>query len=546
MKIALAQINPHIGNFQANGDTIIELIKKAREQEARLVVFPELSISGYPPRDFLDFDDFIKRCEESALRIARECTEISAIVGLPVFNQTGKGKRLFNAAVLLKGGKICEVSHKALLPNYDVFDEYRYFEQGRDFLVWEFEGERLAVTICEDLWNVGEKMLYTFSPMDKLAEQQPTLMINIAASPFHSEQANTRLEILRSNTCQYNIPLIYVNQVGAQTELLFDGGSLALSATGIEVRRLSTFSEDFQIVDTRELNSSGLSLQTHYQPERIALIHDALVMGIRDYFNKMGFKKAILGLSGGIDSAVVLVLAARALGADNVWGVLLPSRYSSDHSVSDAVEISDNLGTRQSLVPIEEAFNAFEHTLQPIFAGTSFGLAEENMQARSRAVILMALSNKFGYILLNTSNKSEAAVGYGTLYGDMCGGLSVIGDVYKTDVYALARYINRSGAIIPENIISKPPSAELRPDQKDSDSLPDYDILDQILYKYIEKFEGPDQIIADGFDATIVNKTLRMVNTNEYKRHQTPPILRVSTKAFGMGRRMPLVAKYLG
>jgi NAD+ synthase (glutamine-hydrolysing) len=269
-------------------------------------------------------------------------------------------------------------------------------------------------------------------------------------------------------------------------------------------------------------------------------------MGIRDYFNKMGFKKAILGLSGGIDSAVVLVLAARALGADNVWGVLLPSRYSSDHSVSDAVEISDNLGTRQSLVPIEEAFNAFEHTLQPIFAGTSFGLAEENMQARSRAVILMALSNKFGYILLNTSNKSEAAVGYGTLYGDMCGGLSVIGDVYKTDVYALARYINRSGAIIPENIISKPPSAELRPDQKDSDSLPDYDILDQILYKYIEKFEGPDQIIADGFDATIVNKTLRMVNTNEYKRHQTPPILRVSTKAFGMGRRMPLVAKYLG
>ncbi len=546
MKIALAQINPHIGNFQANGDTIIELIKKAREQEARLVVFPELSISGYPPCDFLDFDDFIKRCEESALRIARECTEISAIVGLPVFNQTGKGKRLFNAAVLLKGGKICEVSHKALLPNYDVFDEYRYFEQGRDFLVWEFEGERLAVTICEDLWNVGEKMLYTFSPMDKLAEQQPTLMINIAASPFHSEQANTRLEILRSNTCQYNIPLIYVNQVGAQTELLFDGGSLALSATGIEVRRLSTFSEDFQIVDTRELNSSGLSLQTHYQPERIALIHDALVMGIRDYFNKMGFKKAILGLSGGIDSAVVLVLAARALGADNVWGVLLPSRYSSDHSVSDAVEISDNLGTRQSLVPIEEAFNAFEHTLQPIFAGTSFGLAEENMQARSRAVILMALSNKFGYILLNTSNKSEAAVGYGTLYGDMCGGLSVIGDVYKTDVYALARYINRSGAIIPENIISKPPSAELRPDQKDSDSLPDYDILDQILYKYIEKFEGPDQIIADGFDATIVNKTLRMVNTNEYKRHQTPPILRVSTKAFGMGRRMPLVAKYLG
>jgi len=546
MKIALAQINPHIGNFQANGDTIIELIKKAREQEARLVVFPELSISGYPPRDFLDFDDFIKRCEESALRIARECTEISAIVGLPVFNQTGKGKRLFNAAVLLKDGKICEVSHKALLPNYDVFDEYRYFEQGRDFLVWEFEGERLAVTICEDLWNVGEKMLYTFSPMDKLAEQQPTLMINIAASPFHSEQANTRLEILRSNTCQYNIPLIYVNQVGAQTELLFDGGSLALSATGIEVRRLSTFSEDFQIVDTRELNSSGLSLQTHYQPERIALIHDALVMGIRDYFNKMGFKKAILGLSGGIDSAVVLVLAARALGADNVWGVLLPSRYSSDHSVSDAVEISDNLGTRQSLLPIEEAFNAFEHTLQPIFAGTSFGLAEENMQARSRAVILMALSNKFGYILLNTSNKSEAAVGYGTLYGDMCGGLSVIGDVYKTDVYALARYINRSGAIIPENIISKPPSAELRPDQKDSDSLPDYDILDQILYKYIEKFEGPDQIIADGFDATIVNKTLRMVNTNEYKRHQTPPILRVSTKAFGMGRRMPLVAKYLG
>lgn len=546
MKIALAQTNPHIGNFQANADIIIDLIKKARLQEARLIVFPELSISGYPPRDFLDFDDFINKCKESALTIAKECTEIAAIVGLPVFNETGKGKRLFNAAALLEKGKITAISHKALLPNYDVFDEYRYFEQGRDFSIWEFEGERLAVTICEDLWNVGEKLLYTFSPMDKLAEQNPTLMINIAASPFHSEQANTRLEILRSNTNQYNLPLIYINQVGAQTELLFDGGSLALAASGKVVRRLSTFSEDFQIVDTRELHSNGLITNTVHEPERIALIHDALVMGIRDYFSKMGFKKAILGLSGGIDSAVVLVLAARALGADNVWGVLLPSRYSSDHSVSDAVEISDNLGTRQSLVPIEEAFNAFEHTLQPLFSGTPFSLAEENMQARSRAVILMALSNKFGYILLNTSNKSEAAVGYGTLYGDMCGGLSVLGDVYKTDVYALARYINRSGAIIPENIITKPPSAELRPDQKDSDSLPDYDILDQILYNYIEKFEGPDQIIADGFDAAIVNKTLRLVNTNEYKRHQTPPILRVSTKAFGMGRRMPLVAKYLG
>lgn len=545
MKIALCQINYHIGHFVQNVAQMVETIDKARNAGAELAVFAELAVSGYPPRDFLEFDDFVNRCHDAADQIADHCKGIAAIIGAPVFNRTGKGKRLFNAALFLSDGVIKAVYPKALLPNYDIFDEYRYFEPGREFDVIEYKGERIALTICEDLWNVGPNPLYTFSPMDRLMAAGPTLMINIAASPFNAYQASTRRKVLEENVALYRLPLIYVNHVGAQTELLFDGGSVALAADGSVVAEAKYFEPDFLIVDTRSLHTGGFKKEFNSR-DRIALIHDALVMGISNYFKKLGFSKAVLGLSGGIDSAVVLVLAARALGVENVWGVLMPSRFSTDHSVNDALELSRNLGTRHDIISIEKSFEAFEQTLRPLFEGLPFGLAEENMQARSRAVILMALSNKFGHILLNTSNKSEAAVGYGTLYGDMCGGLSVIGDVYKTDVFALARYINKDGVVIPENIITKPPSAELRPDQKDSDSLPEYGILDQVLYQYIEELKGPNDLINMGFDTTLVSRILRLVNQNEYKRFQTPPILRVSTKAFGMGRRMPIVARYLG
>lgn len=545
MKIALCQINYHIGHFDHNIEQIRQAIVSAKAAKADLAVFAELAISGYPPRDFLDFDDFINRCQAAVEQIAETTREIAVILGAPVFNLSGNGKRLFNAALFLNNGRIEAVSHKALLPNYDIFDEYRYFEPGRKFQTIDYKGERIALTICEDLWNIGSDRLYTFSPMDKLMEMKPTLMINIAASPFNESQAAARRAVLLENVRQYSLPLIYVNHVGAQTELLFDGGSVALAADGTLAAEAHYFESDTLLVDTDTLKAGKCSQQPVVQ-NRIANIHDALVMGVKNYFEKLGFRKAILGLSGGIDSAVVLVLAAKALGAENVWGVLLPSRYSTDHSINDALELSKNLGTRHSILSIEEAFKAFELTLSPLFEGLPFSLAEENMQARSRAVILMALSNKFGHILLNTSNKSEAAVGYGTLYGDMCGGLSVIGDVYKTDVFALARYINRHGELIPENILTKPPSAELRPDQKDSDSLPEYDLLDKVLYNYIERFKGPEELVAMGFGEQLVNRVLKMVNQNEYKRHQTPPILRVSTKAFGMGRRMPIVAKYLG
>jgi NAD+ synthase (glutamine-hydrolysing) len=380
--------------------------------------------------------------------------------------------------------------------------------------------------------------------MEKLISLQPDLMINIAASPFNYEQAQRRYHVLKNNTDKYHLPLFYVNHVGAQTELLFDGGSMVMNPNGKVVDVLNYFEEDFRVYDLDEVKrsngSSGISVET-----KSGLIHDALVMGIRNYFQKLGFSKAILGLSGGIDSAVTAVLAAEALGAENVYNVLLPSEFSTDHSLKDAQQLVKNLNMPSDILPIATTYNSFTKSLLPHFKDLPFDVTEENLQARIRGVMLMALSNKFGYILLNTSNKSEAAVGYGTLYGDMNGGLSVLGDVYKTEVFELARYINRDREIIPENIITKPPSAELRPDQKDSDSLPDYDILDQILYLYIEKRKGPAEIIDLGFDETLVKKVLRLVNINEYKRYQTPPILRVSDKAFGMGRRMPIVAKYL-
>ena len=544
MKIALAQLNFRIGDFDYNTQKIKDHIEKARQNGVHLIVFSELSVAGYPPQDFLEFDDFIDKCWQSVLTIAHECKDIAAIIGCPVRNAGKEGKRLFNSAVALYKGKVHAQVYKTLLPTYDVFDEYRYFEPNRVFNVVDLPFGKIALTICEDLWNVSDYPLYVQSPMEELISQKPEAIINIAASPFYYNQIIDRAEVLRRNALKYELPVLYVNQVGAQTELIFDGGSMVINSNGDIVSRLELFKEDFMVFDTEK---PGLSPKNpdNSSLDKIELIHDALVLGIRDYFGKLGLKKAILGLSGGIDSAVVLVLAARALGNENVMSLLLPSGFSSGHSVNDAVELAHNLHTSYELIQIENSFQTLLGDLKPYFKDKPFDVAEENIQARIRAVLLMAFSNKFGYILLNTSNKSEAAVGYGTLYGDMCGGLSVLGDVYKTEVYELARFINRDKVIIPENIITKPPSAELRPDQKDSDSLPVYDLLDKILFAYIEQCQGPEKIIKMGFEPETVKKVLKLVNSTEWKRHQTPPILRVSPKAFGFGRRMPIAARYL-
>jgi NAD+ synthase (glutamine-hydrolysing) len=544
MKIAIAQLNYHIGNFEGNLAKMLRAVDAARQQEADLICFSELATCGYPPRDFLEFDDFIRLARETVEKLAEAAQGIAIVVGSPSKNPRIEGKDLFNSAYFLADGQIRQVQHQTLLPTYDIFDEYRYFEPNYDFETIAFKGKKIALTICEDLWNIGDDLLYRNNPMDQLYTENPDLIINIAASPFHYNQARDRKDILLQNVRKYKLPLFYVNHVGAQTELIFDGGSLVLNSKGTVVDELKFFEEDLRVYDLDQVEKAD-SGSSEGGPEKIALIHDALVLGIRNYFEKLGFKKAILGLSGGIDSAVTLVLAANALGPENVKAILLPSGFSSDHSVRDAEKLALNLGVDHEIISIEESFKTFESTLKPQFKDLPFDLAEENLQARIRGVILMALSNKFGYILLNTSNKSEAAVGYSTLYGDMNGGLSVLGDVYKTEVFDLARYINRDKEIIPENSITKPPSAELRPDQKDSDSLPPYDVLDTILYQYIEKRKGPKELTAMGFEASEVNRILRLVNTSEYKRYQTPPILRVSPKAFGMGRRMPIVARYL-
>jgi len=552
MKIALAQLNYHVGNFEANTHKIIAAIKEAQGNGADLVVFAELCICGYPSRDFLEFAEFIALCEESAKQIAAACQNIACIIGLPTINSSPEGKDLYNSAYFIENGVVKAVVNKALLPNYDVFDEYRYFEPSDEFNCIEFKGHRIALTICEDLWNNIDNPLYRIRPMDVLIKQGPDLMINIAASPFAVNHDQERMMVLSYNAQKYQLPLFYVNHVGAQTELIFDGGSMVYDAQGIIVDELDYFKEQLRYYNTEKTLVKEVSVKAEQvltkdvaHMEKIEQIHQALILGIRDYFKKSGFSKAILGLSGGIDSALVCVLACEALRPENVMAVLLPSAFSSDHSIKDAEDLVKNLGCMSQTVAIKEITNAFETALGPQFAGLPFNIAEENIQSRSRAVILMAMCNKFGYILLNTSNKSEAAVGYGTLYGDMCGGISVLGDVYKTQVYELANHINHNQEIIPQNSIVKPPSAELRPGQKDADSLPDYDILDRILKEYIELRKSSTSIIASGFDEAVVRKVIRLVNISEHKRYQTPPVLRVSAKAFGMGRRMPIVGKYL-
>lgn len=549
MKIALAQLNYHVADFENNAKKIIEAAQAALQQGAELVVFSELAICGYPPHDLLEKKEFIEKCIETTEYVAKTCPDIGILLGGPSINENTKGKKLHNSALFLYAGKIQQKFHKTLLPTYDVFDEYRYFEPNTQFKLLEFKGLKFAVTICEDIWEkqpvnnpFAQSRLYAKVPMEELIEQKPDLLINIAASPFSYVQEGTRKKVLKHNAEKYGLPAIYVNQIGAYTELIFDGNSMVLNKKGEQVKKCKRFVEDLIVVNTHEMD--GKAMDTTEKLDHIPLIHDAIVLGIKDYFGKMGFTKATLGLSGGIDSAIVVVLAARALGAENVRVLLMPSQFSSDHSITDAKALAENLNVAYDIVPIKFVYDAFINALNPVFNNLPFNIAEENIQARIRGTLLMGISNKFGHILLNTSNKSEAAVGYSTLYGDMNGGLSVIGDVYKTDIFKLAHYINKDGEVIPENSIVKPPSAELRPDQKDSDSLPDYDTLDGILFRYIELNQSPEEIVSQGYLPETVEKTIQMVNRNEYKRFQTPPILRISSKAFGFGRRMPLVAKY--
>jgi NAD+ synthase (glutamine-hydrolysing) len=543
MKIALAQLNYHIGNFEANTKKIIDAIAEAKSKNADIVLFGELAVCGYPPRDFLEFDDFINRCQMSINDITAHTEGIAVVVGCPIKNPKIEGKDLFNAAYFIADKKIIHVTHKTLLPTYDVFDEYRYFEPNEIFECVTYKGKKIAVTICEDIWNVGnENPLYQTCPMDFLIKQSPDFILNLSASPFNYTHPALRHHTVKANVNTYKIPMYYCNNIGAQTELIFDGGSLVYDSQGNCCGMLPHFEECIEVFDSDNLI---VQVVPDYTQQKYQLMHDALVMGIKDYFQKMGFKKAILGLSGGVDSALVLCLAVAALGKENVMSVLLPSQYSTGHSVDDSLALVKNLGSPHEIIPIKDAFDTFEKLLAPQFKDLPENVTEENIQARCRAVLLMAMSNKFGYILLNTTNKSEAAVGYGTLYGDMCGGIAVLGDVYKTEVYEICNYINRDKEIIPLHILTKAPSAELRPGQKDSDSLPEYSLLDSLLYQYIEKRQGPNELLALGFDKVLIDRVLKMVNSNEWKRHQTPPILRVSPCAFGVGRRMPIVGKYL-
>lgn len=549
MKIELCQLNYHIGNFKSNSDKIISHISKAKKNDIDLIVFSELSVCGYPPLDMLEQKDFIEGVKNTVEIISSHCNGIAAIIGAPSVNSNERGKNLFNSAFFLSEGKITFIQNKTLLPTYDIFDEYRYFEPNTNFSTISFKGKKIALTICEDLWDnqpvensFAKSKIYVDSPLEHLIKENPDLIINIAASPFSYNQSHNRATVLQENAIKYKLPIIYVNQIGANTELIFDGGSLVINAKGEIIRQLKYFEEDSITINTDEIDSSkAIKIG---ESDYIQKIHDALILGIKDYFQKTGFSKAVLGLSGGIDSALVLTLAVKALGNENVRVLLMPSKYSSDHSINDAVKLAENLQIKYEILPIQPSVDSVISTLKNTFSGQKEDVTEENIQARIRGILLMGISNKFGNILLNTTNKSEAAVGYGTLYGDMNGGLSILGDVYKSDVYKLANYINKDSEIIPYNTISKPPSAELKPDQKDTDSLPEYDILDKILYNFIEQKKSIKEISDLGFDYNLVSKIASMVNRNEYKRFQAPPILRISSKAFGIGRRYPIVAKY--
>ena len=560
MKIALAQINPTVGDFTGDARLILEFTARAAGLGAELVVFPELAVCGYPPADLLEKKSFLDRAGEALEQIAASTKLGPAILCGTVMPANARdGKHVRNVAALLAGGEIKFVQQKMLLPFYDVFDEQRYFEPAaQQSLVW-VKGQPLAITICEDAWNdkgFWPRRLYPVDPVDELMLQwrtlpdpiaaNPRIILNISASPYWRGKRRLRHEMLAAIARRHRAFVVMVNQVGGNDSLVFDGSSLALAPSGEVIAQAASFSEDLIIMDTASFETSVPALE---DSDDIAATWDALVLGTRDYVRKCGFSKAMVGLSGGIDSALVAAIAVEALGRENVLGVGMPSEFSSTGSIDDARALAENLGIRFELVAIHDVFMQYQKTLEPMFSGTPFGLAEENLQPRIRGVLLMALSNKFGALVLTTGNKSEMSTGYCTLYGDMVGALAVIGDVMKTRVYALSRYANRAGEIIPRNTLEKPPSAELRPGQMDTDSLPPYEVLDPILEAYVERYCSAEQILAertaagDNVDLALIRRVLSLVERSEYKRQQAAPVLKVTQKSFGTGRRFPIAVK---
>ncbi len=541
MKIAVCQINTIIGDIEGNKKKILDYYKKSIAAGADLAVFPELSICGYPPLDLVEKNEFREAIIDASLEIAQQTGEVGILFGTITEDyEDNIGTGIYNSAMLCYDGEIKFVQQKTLIPNYDVFDEVRYFESAKSVDIHKFKGESLGISICEDIWNDADywkDRLYEKDPVQNLVDKGATLLINISASPYNYGRRTVRYGMLSTLTKDSNLPLAYVSCVGAQTDLIFDGGSLCFNAKG-ELQLLGkTYEEDFFIFDTEKNYEPLTEFEKSFEEE----VHSALVLGLKDYAKKTGFKKALVGLSGGIDSALVTYLAVQAFGPQNVHVLLMPSKYSSEGSITDSKKLIENLGISWNNVSIQPVFDKALEMLSPLFGGLPSDVTEENMQARIRGMYLMSLSNKFGYLLCTTGNKSEMAVGYATLYGDMCGALAVIGDVYKTQVYKLAEFINRDGEIIPREIIEKAPSAELRPDQKDQDSLPPYEVLDKILKLYLEESKEIKEISEIMGDAGLVYKVLRMVDLNEFKRKQAAPVLRVSKKAFGYGRRFPIV-----
>lgn len=543
MKIGLGQINPTIGDFSGNSRKIVEFARRAHAMGASMVLFPELAVCGYPPRDLVEKPAFVSKGQETVCKIAREVPEITAVCGFVSPAVVETGKRVMNSAAVLRDGKVQFVQSKMLLPTYDVFDELRYFDPASSQQVIHCGSEKLALTICEDAWNdkhFWHRRLYKVDPVDELLRAGANIVLNISASPFHIGKRELRRNMLETVARDNRVPVVFVNQVGGNDSLIFDGSSFVLAPDGRIVAQAKSFEEDLVLFDTETLQG-----EVHPQIEsEEASAYAALVLGTRDYVTKCGFKRALIGLSGGIDSALTAAIAVDALGADNVIGVAMPSAYSSEHSVSDARELARNLGIRFEIVPIGEIFDKYRSTLAPIFANLPEDVTEENIQSRIRGNILMAMSNKFGSLVLTTGNKSELGVGYCTLYGDMVGGLAAISDVPKTMVYRLSRYVNSRKPVIPQSTLEKPPSAELRPDQKDSDTLPDYEVLDNILEDYIEDYRTAEQIAGErGYDVNLVRAVVRMVERSEYKRQQAAPGLKITRKAFGLGRRFPIAQK---
>jgi len=544
VKIALVQTNPTIGDVRGNAAKIVAGYEQAGALGANLVVFPEQALLGYPAKDLLLRGEVIARNVAVLEELAARSGSVGMVLGYAEVNAHPYGRPLFNSAVVAENGRVLARVRKRLLPTYDVFDEVRYFETGGVQPVVEFQGRRLGLSICEDMWADEERLarpLYDCDPLAELARAGADLLINISASPYYLGKYATRVEVLAGHARRSGVPVAFCNQVGGNDELLFDGASCVVGADGRVVAQAKAFEEDLLLVDLEDLDAA----RREAQPEGVAGLHDALVMGLRDYVHKCGFRSVVLGLSGGIDSAVVACLAAAALGPENVHGVALPSRHSSTHSVEDARTLAESLGLRYSVIEIEPMHAAFEQALAGQFAGRTPDVTEENIQARVRGVVLMALSNKFGSLLLTTGNKSELAVGYCTLYGDMCGGLAVISDVPKRMVYELAEEVNRRAGreIVPRSTIEKPPSAELRPNQTDQDTLPPYDVLDDILVRFEERQEGAGEIVGAGNSADVVREVIRKIHGNEYKRQQAAPGLKVTSRAFGFGRRMPIAAR---